>query len=79
MPDSVWIPQSAANGWLAITRDSQIREKKAEIEAVRSSGARLVALTGTDAGTTWSQLEVVMSQWRAIEALLDEAGPFIYA
>jgi hypothetical protein len=38
----------------------------------------MVALTGDEAIGTWQQLEVVMSQWRAIERRLEEPGPFIY-
>jgi hypothetical protein len=38
----------------------------------------VVNLAGRDAGSTWAQLEVVMSQWRAIEALVEQPGPFIY-
>ena len=49
-----------------------------EIAAVRLYGARMVALAGTDAKTTWAQLEIVMCQWRRIEQCLEEDGPFIY-
>jgi len=77
--DPVWIPQVAAHNWLIITRDANIAGNRAEIAAVRDSGARMVALAGKDAIGTWSQLEVFMSQWRAIEALLDRTGPFIYS
>ena len=42
-------------------------------------GARMVALAGNDARSTWEQLEVVMSRWRAIEALADLPGPFVYS
>lgn len=45
---------------------------------MRESGARLIALAGKEAKGTWEQLEIVMCQWRAIEALLDKTGPFIY-
>jgi hypothetical protein len=75
----VWIPETAEHGWLIITRDSQIQEHLALINAVRDSNARMVALVGTDAKGTWEQLEVVMTNWRRIEGLLDEPGPFIYA
>lgn len=51
---------------------------RAEIEAVRSSGARMIALAGEEARGTWYQLEVVMCQWRAIERRTFEPGPFIY-
>ena len=67
-----------ALGWLIVTRDSRIREHRAEIGAVRDSEARLVALGGQDARGTFDQLEVFMSQWRAIMARLDEPGPCIY-
>jgi PIN like domain len=42
-PDTVWIPEAAAQGWLVITRDINISANRAEIAAVRDSGARMVA------------------------------------
>ena len=77
--DPVWIPKVAAQNWLIITRDANIAANRAEIAAVRDSGARMVALTGREAIGTWAQLEVVMAQWRAIDALLSQPGPFIYS
>ena len=77
--DEVWIPETARHGWLIITRDSAIQENKAEVAAVRDSGARMVALVGNDARTTWDQLHVVMRRWDRIEQCLAEPGPFIYA
>lgn len=76
--DPVWIPTVAAQGWLIITRDSQILDHLAEISAVRVHGAKMVTLAARDAGSTWGQLEVLMRQWRAIERLLDQPGPFVY-
>lgn len=38
--DPVWIEQVAALGWLIVTRDSRIQQHRAEIAAVRESGAR---------------------------------------
>lgn len=75
--DRVWISQVAAAGWLIITRDSAIQRRRAEIQAVVEHHARLVALAAEDAHDTWSQLEVLFRQWRAIEHLLDEPGPII--
>jgi hypothetical protein len=77
--DEVWIPQVAREGWLIITRDSRIQERTAELAAVRDNGARMVALASADAGTVWAQLEVFMTQWRRIEACLNEPAPFIYS
>jgi hypothetical protein len=76
--DTLWIPTTAANDLLIITRDSNIAVNRAEIAAVRESVARMVALAGKEAIGTWAQLEVLMTRWRSIEALLDEPGPFIY-
>lgn len=64
--DTVWIPEVARRGWLIVTRDSRIQERTAEIDAVRTNSARMIALSSADAKTTWAQLEVFMSQWRAV-------------
>lgn len=76
--DDVWIPAVTAQGWLIITRDSDIQSNRAEIDAVRNTGARMVALAGKEAVGTWDQLELLMCQWRAIEDCLSLLGPFIY-
>lgn len=78
VPDGEWIPETSRQGWLIVTRDTAIQQNRAEIAAVRDSGARMVALAGPQAGTTWTQLEIVLCQWRRIEALLADPGPFIY-
>ena len=54
------------------------QEHRAEIEAVRVSGARMVTLGGQEAGNTFDQLQVLMCNWRAIERKLAQVGPFIY-
>ncbi len=77
--DPIWIPQVTAKGWLIVTRDSQIQEHRAEIDAVRNNDARMVALNGRDTVGTWNQLEVLMRNWRSIEHVRDERGPYIYA
>jgi hypothetical protein len=77
--DEVWIPETARQGWLIITRDRAIQDNRAEILAVRDHGARMVTLASAEATTVWRQLEIVMCQWRRIEALLEEPGPFIYS
>jgi hypothetical protein len=38
----------------------------------------MVALSGPEAGGTFNQLEIVMSQWRAVCRLQLRPGPFIY-
>ena len=78
-PDSEWIPAVASEGWLIITRDSRSKERRAELAAVRENDARLVALSGREATGVWAQLEILMSQWRRIESLLEAPAPFIWA
>lgn len=77
-PGVEWIPVVASYDWLIITRDRRIQDHRAEVQAVRENAARMIALAGKEARGVWSQLEVFMCQWRAIEATLEENGPFIY-
>ncbi len=77
--DLDWIPVAARAGWVIVTRDRRIQDRPAELAAVRDFGAKMVNLASADAGTTWAQLEVFMSQWRRIEDLADRPGPFIYS
>jgi hypothetical protein len=42
--DEDWIPETARQGWLIITRDSRIQHHRAELDAVRTSGARMITL-----------------------------------
>jgi len=72
------IPQAAARGWLIITRDRAIQTKRADNNPVRERGANMVTLASPEADRTWTQLEVFMTRWREIEALIDQPGPFIY-
>lgn len=51
--DTEWIPRVAAEGWLIITRDSQIQAHRSHVLAMRESGARMVALSGKEARSTW--------------------------
>ena len=76
--DTDWIPDVAGRGWLIVTRDSMILQNRNEIAAIRENNAKMVALNQRDAQTKWGQLEVFMTQWRHIEALTGERGPFIW-
>jgi hypothetical protein len=49
------------------------------VQAVRDSGARMVTLVSRQAVDTFHQLEVLMCQWRRIDAIRHHPGPFIYA
>lgn len=55
-----------------------IIQNRNEIAAVRENKAKIVALNQRDAQTKWGQLEVFLTQWRRIEAVTLEPGPFIW-
>ena len=76
--DVDWIPRVAADGMIAISRDSNIARRVAEVEAVVESGLRLIVLSSADAKTVWTQLEVLMCQWRRIEQIVELPGPYVY-
>ena len=76
--DIEWIPIVASDGMVIITRDAAIQHSRSEIEIVVKYKAKMLTLSGKDAKTVWSQLEVVMCQWRWIERVRDQPGPFIY-
>jgi hypothetical protein len=52
-----------------------IRRTPAELQAVRTNAARMVALSGDLAGTKWGQLQLLMMRWDRIEELASEPGP----
>lgn len=76
--DPIWIPIVTGEGLIIISRDRHIHSRPGEIASIRDAGARMVTLSAPDASTTWSQLETVMTNWRRIEALVGQSGPFIY-
>jgi hypothetical protein len=54
-----------------------ITQNRNEITAVRESNAKMAVLNQRDAQAKWGQLEVFMTQWRRIDALTAQPGPFI--
>lgn len=77
-PDEQWIPTVTRAGLAIITRDRKILSRKAEIDAVAAAGARMFAITSEDDSSNWGLLEVVVTQWRAMEAAAALPGPFVY-
>lgn len=48
-PDEDWISLAAGKGWLAITKDKNIRYRAAEIEAIRRHGAMVLVVRAKNA------------------------------
>ena len=76
--DDQWIPVVAANDWAVITRDAHISRRPAEIAAVQEAGAKMFAISSSEKLDVWRQLEVLMCNWRRVEQLREEPGPFIF-
>jgi hypothetical protein len=55
-----------------------IIQNRNEVAAVRENKTKMAALNRREAQTKWGQLEVFMTQWRRIDALIPEPGPFIW-
>jgi hypothetical protein len=78
MDDDEWIPIAASNGWIVITRDGAMLRRPVETTAIRSAAARHIALDPEKRQLNlWQELEIVVTQWRAIERLLEEPGPWV--
>jgi hypothetical protein len=78
-PDEVWIPMVSRDGLAIITRDRRIQDRVAEKDAVVASNGRMFAITSPEQLNNWGLLEVVVSQWRAMERAAEEPGPYIYS
>lgn len=44
-PDEVWLREAGKNNWVVFTKDKRIRRHPLEMNALRSSGARVFVLT----------------------------------
>jgi uncharacterized protein with PIN domain len=79
-PDPDWISTVAGRGWIVLTRDRHMLSRPAERGEILGSAARHIRLDPSKKQLTkWDQLEIVMCQWRSIEARLEEPGPWVYA
>jgi hypothetical protein len=78
-PDDVWIPVVARADLAIITPDRRIQDRLSEKDAVVAYNARMFAITSQEQLDNWELLEVVVSQWRAMERAADEPGPYIYS
>ena len=66
---------------MILTSDQHIRSRRAELKAVVDSGARLVAVVASSPNerlNNFGILEIVMINWRRIEALEQLPGPYVY-
>jgi hypothetical protein len=46
--DPVWLPEVGRNGWVLLTKDSRIRYRRNEMQALLSSGTRSFVLVSSN-------------------------------
>jgi hypothetical protein len=76
--DVDWIPHVARAGWVIISRDRHIQHRPAERAALTNAGARMFRLDARHGLNKWQQLEIIVSQWRHFEEMIDLPGPWLY-
>jgi hypothetical protein len=69
VPDALWIPQIAANGWIAVTKDNEIRRNPVEIEALHRARARHVFLAARKL-TGAEQAQCLIDHWPTIDSVV---------
>ena len=76
-PDEVWIARAAEEGWVVLTKDSEVRRRPNELLAIKTSGLRLFTLTRG----TWTSDEMsaafIAAARRIVKVLKQHNGPFI--
>ena len=72
--DAVWIPEIAGRGWIAVTKDNEIRRNPVEIEALHRAKARHVFLAARKL-TGEEQAGCLLEHWRTIDSVVTHKSP----
>ena len=76
-PDVEWIKKAAAEGWVVLTKDSEIRRHPIERMAIQNSGLRIFSLTRGN----WTSQEMaqafIAAATRIVNLLKKTRGPFV--
>ena len=76
-PDREWVELVGRKGWVAVTRDKNIRYRTAEISAVKKYSARVVVIRMKDAtGSQMAEL-LVKERHRIARFVAKTKAPFI--
>ena len=79
VPDEDWIALVGRMGWVALTKDKNIRYRTAEIESIRKNAARIIVIRARNA--TGSEIaEILVKGKRRIARFLGKTpAPFVAA
>lgn len=75
--DDVWLPIVAERGWISLSFDKAIRKNELERQAVFTSGARLILLTGANAPALEQARNFINTYAKIEEFLARNPAPFI--
>ena len=76
--DEDWLELAGSRGWVVLMKDTQIRYRRAEREAVQSHNVRCFCLSSQQL-TAAAMAMRFLDNLAAIVAACAEDGPFIYA
>lgn len=75
--DVTWLDDATKQGWICLTKDKAITRNPAELNTIRATGARCVALGRGDL-TSAEMAGRFLSVRRRMDALANQPGPFLY-
>ena len=76
-PDEEWIALVGVRGWVAVTKDKNVRFRTAEIEAIKRYGARVLVLCAKNA-TGPDMANILVDARRRLERFVSStAAPFV--
>ena len=78
VPDEEWLERVGREGWVAFTKDTRIRYRASETDALVRFGVRAFVLSSGNA-TGRQQAEIYVANLLAIRAAATSPGPYVYA
>lgn len=78
-PDEDWLAHVGRKGWIALTKDKNIRYRTAELAAMRKHGARVVVIRAKNATAADVAEMVVKGRRRIARFAAKSSGPLVAA
>lgn len=78
-PDEDWLAHVGRKGWVALTKDRNIRYRTAELAAIRKHGARVVVVRAKNATAADVAEMVVKGRRRIARFAAKPSGPLVAA
>jgi len=75
--DADWLAAVGKDGLdlVVITQDKRIREKPAELLALRENGIRMFNVNAKKDRNSWQKFVLLVTRWERIEKQIEKAGP----